>query len=268
MGGQRTGRALALSTCALVALAPSIAMAKTLEGTRSITDPTLGVVAGPLSTGTVPPMLVPPSTVAGTDDPPIVPPAAASSAAEEEPTTRDEPGEDRGADLGGPADGAVPAASAFSTVGRAPVVSAGPVRTESTTTGVSGAPVAPRPAGPRIPLGPATPAAPTALALRDRTTAATSAVPGLVTSAAAELALGRREPAAATADSATAPSLPASVPDAAGQPGAGSFVSCATLPSSGASDDRIVWSSERPAEITAGRDLRSTARRWPGAPAR
>lgn len=251
MGAERQGRALTVLALALVAMVPSIAMAKTLEGTKTGSDPLHGTVPGPPATGTVAPMIVPPSTAPGD----VSPSAAKGADVDEESDADDASAEGRGSESGLPSDpaGSSPVRTTPSTGHHEPtaVSSVGPRDAGSTTTLFTMPPAASRPAGPGIPLRPGATSNPAALALRDRAATAPDAgtrfvgVPAITTGGPPT----------------TAASSPlASLSGAAGHQGTTSFVNCATLPSPGASNDRIVWTSARTAEITAGRDLNSTER--------
>ena len=254
MGAKRQRRALTLFAVVLVVLAPSIAVAKTLEGTKTGSEPLEGAVSGPPSTGTVAPMIVPPSTVAGSLSPSV---AVGSDASEKDDETEVSAAERAGEfDLPSDPAGTSPARSTPS-AGENQLTatsSVGPGNAGSNPAPSTMPSGVPRQAGPSIPFPLGANARPAALALRDRVASAGRVDPNATVVAGVD-------PNATAADPTVTPTATSAPPSLRGETppqGAGSFVSCATLPSAGTSNDRIVWRSERAAEITAGRDLRPT----------
>ena len=257
MGAKRQRRALTLFAVVLLVLAPSIAVAKTLEGTKTGSEPLAGAVSGPPSTGTVAPMIVPPSTVAGS----VSLSGAVGSDASEKDDETDVSAAERAGEFDLPSDpaGTSPARSTPSAGENPPtaISSVEPGNAGSNPASPRTMPATmpsgvPRQAGPSIPFPLGANARPAALALRDRVASA-----GLVDPNAT--AVAGIDPNATAVDPTGTPTATSAPPSLRGETppqGAGSFVSCATLPSPGTSNDRIVWRSERTAEITAGRDLR------------
>ena len=168
MGAARHGRALTAFAGALVVLVPSIAMAKTLEGTKTGSEPLQGAVSGPPATGTVAPMIVPPSTVAGSD-----PPSPAITTDDGKKPDVGDPSFEEPAEESRRSSGAVrssPAASTASPNASQPAGFSSPGVREAgaTTIPVTAPQGAPRQAGPSLPQPRTVEAAPTALALRER----------------------------------------------------------------------------------------------------
>lgn len=261
MGAQRRGRVLTLLAAAMVVLAPSIAVAKTLEATKTGSEPLQTAVSGPPATGTVAPMIVPPSTVTGPGS--VFATVGAGADTTEESDTGDASAAGRGPESGLPIDSArtSPVASTSSTGGNQPTAAwpvgagnTGSTNAGPTTTRLTSPLAAPRPAGQSIPLPPDTDGKPSAFALRDQPATASSGASAAGAAGAEPNSISEGPPGS----TAPSPSAPSAV--APRQDGTGSFVSCATLPSPGLSNDRMIWTSGRTAEITAGRDLRTAER--------
>ena len=238
-------------TCTAFALAvsvftPTIAFAKTLEGTGGGSAPVDGVVAGPPLGGTPLRMLVPASVA-----PMIVPPPAPVAG----PGIDDEPAPETIAD--GESEGSEPDAVPRTVSGDAPdpeTPPAGSAAARSTQTPNSPPPgVGPRVAGPALPRQLVPSMAPAALALRAGPTAepepAAAAATTTITSESTEP--DAQQAPTARGSSTIASSAVVVIPDGIGSS------NCTSLPRPGQSNALLAWSTSRTAEITGGRDLRS-----------
>ncbi len=247
MGAEHRARTFAAFALAVAVFAPTVAFAKTLEGAGGGAEPVDGVVAGPLISGPLPPMIVPPSLA-----PMIVPPADSTAEAgaddQDAPETIAEGGTESSEPTGSPSPSTVPRTSSGDTSGAA----SGPPR--SAAVGSALTPTSPPPGvGPRL-AGPALPrqlipsVAPGALALRsgpDASPVAPTTTNPSELSARPERTAGRSSTVASTAV--------VVISDGVGSS------NCTSLPRPGGSNAVLDWSTSRTAEITDGRDLRSRA---------
>lgn len=245
MGAEHRTRTFTALALAFSAFTPTIAFAKTLEGTGSGSVPVDGVVAGPRTIGTPPlvpltiaPMIVPPpATVAG--------PGIDDEAAPE--TIAD--GESEGSDpVTVPRTVSSDLSEAESPLGASAAISAQPPTSPPPGVGQ-------RIAGPPLPRQLVSSMAPAALALRVGPPASSYAAPDVptTTNAPGSSELDVRPEPRTGGSSTVASSAVVVIPDGVGRS------NCTSLPRPGGSDALVDWATSRTAEITDGRDLRSHA---------
>ena len=246
MGAEHRTRTFTALALAFSAFTPTIAFAKTLEGTGNGSAPVDGVVAGP-RTGTPPPLV--PLTIA----PMIVPPPATVARPgiddEAAPETIAD-GESEGSDPGTvPRTISRDLSDAESPLG----ASAAALSAQTPTSPPPG--VGQRVAGPPLPGQLVSSMAPAASALRVGPPASSAAAPDAPTTTkqpgSSELD-ARPEPRTG-GSSTVASSAVVVIPDGVGRS------NCTSLPRPGGSDALVDWATSRTAEITDGRDLRSHA---------
>ena len=264
MGAEHRARALTAGALIVSVFAPTVAFAKTLQGTGGGSAPVDGVVAGPSIAGTPPPVLIPPSLVPMIVPPPQplrepLPDPAATAGADNEPAPETiAAGE---AESSGPNGSApptsVPRTASGDTVGP-DSTPGGATPARSAQTPNSSQTPNPAPAGPVLRVaGPALPrhllpsSAPTALALRAGPDASPVAPTTTITSESSEV--DTRLVPTTGGSSTVASSAVVVIPDGVG------YANCTSLPRPGASNALLDWTTSRTAEITDGRDLRTHA---------